>query len=1250
MVPPRIAVVVILVIGAKSFSTYSCPSGWIESTGGANVGNAVGESYPYNWGECTGTFESNWCVLGEETGRNFCLTETACTGYSTLLCSSTPCPWSHAAYDRVQIGTDSVANNWGSPWMTCFKSCSIVSPCSSGYLLKTSASTIRASTNSECCDASCSIFACSSGYLLKTSASTIRGSTNSECCDASCSIFACSSGYLLKTSASAIRASTNSECCDASCSIFACSSGYLLKTSASTIRASTNSECCDASCSIFACSSGYLLKTSASAIRASTNSECCDASCSIFACSSGYLLKTSASAIRASTNSECCDASCSIFACSSGYLLKTSASAIRASTNSECCDASCSIFACSSGYLLKTSASAIRASTNSECCDASCSIFACSSGYLLKTSASAIRASTNSECCDASCSIFACSSGYLLKTSASTIRASTNSECCDATTTTTTTAAPSALSIFANGQPKLRFDHWISTWRRSDDSADAADLHVNLRYLVSVVVVRVVPWRPWWVRVVVHGTTTAEPHLEEVQRLLDELLLPNATQAELVISTEIGDLTVAALSPEAVNTSGGIASVCAAGANCSTKVKVTADVLAAAAKVSGVEGGSVVLSVMKMAEEIASKFVPIPPDPAEEGVSLASQPLVVELRGEDGKIIELGELSTPIQLQLQVPAAVQGSTVSCAFWDEDASSWSTRGVRTLSTDVESGIGICETDHLSIFAFVLQEFRQSLLCSSVGQLLNTKGLEELARPDFWKHPSTVVLLCFYILCFVALAVGYYQDCKAEPGMEMIYVKNEAANQPQGGSCRCSTCSWLCGQLAQGIKESPRFLANLCSWSRTKARARARLAAVIKKCVASMHARTSGIHAKSIRLIMDAEAKETSRPTDEKMFSMTRGTRTFLSIGRQVERENIKNTAETFFAAYPLRRTTWLFLAVHPWVALARLCAVTTVTRRTSFIIMKLLSAGALSAAFFQTGAVDRDAPKGCEEPSTPLQEWLRSAFTGFLSSLCGNLAILGLMLLQRRGIATLANQKAVDKHKRIWMIRLTVFWALAWLLMFVCIFYILIFLANVGDSFRDKWLRAVTFSLLQAAVLMPGLEAAALGIAVSLAMLCFPGIAHDWRAENPTKDEEACGDTAEGGPTSDAPLMISSPSATAVIPFGVLPSGPNSDAPKMSPSPRPISHDGIPAGPTSDAPLMISSPSATAVIPFGVLPSGPNSDAPKMSPSPRPISHDVIPAGPTSDAPLMISSPRPISRGGIPSGAPLPEMPGQVPTD
>ena len=49
--------------------------------------------------------------------------------------------------------------------------------------------------------------------------------------------------------------------------------------------------------------------------------------------------------------------------------------------------------------------------------------------------------------------------------------------------------------------------------------------------------------------------------------------------------------------------------------------------------------------------------------------------------------------------------------------------------------------------------------------------------------------------------------------------------------------------------------------------------------------------------------------TPRSNQEKVLSATPS----LNIARYASGENIKNTAETFFAAYPLRRTTWLLLS-------------------------------------------------------------------------------------------------------------------------------------------------------------------------------------------------------------------------------------------------------------------------------------------------------------------------------------------------
>ncbi|CAE7299285.1 HERC4, partial [Symbiodinium sp. KB8] len=329
---------------------------------------------------------------------------------------------------------------------------------------------------------------------------------------------------------------------------------------------------------------------------------------------------------------------------------------------------------------------------------------------------------------------------------------------------------------------------------------------------------------------------------------------------EVPISTDAGDGKVVVYSPERLAESGEPATVSVD--NSSATAEVPVGVLQQAQGLVG--DGHLMLSVVVMNEELSEKFS-TPPPATQEGLqeqqgpvtTLLSAPLVINIRDENGTVIDIGPLETPMTVQLEVKKrrldqASKSARRKCAYWDEERAVWETNPTEIESIEDDEatpGLVRCRTRRMAIFSVVLEEFENTLKCSTLGQLLTADALASLSRTDWLLQMPTLVVMCFLFMSGLVLCYARCKDSQAEE--ELSREKRETMlEQGQDESTAAQTgCGRLAGKVRQLAQDCVGTMASVVKPER-----------FINKCVREVLAYRTGLDSQSIRLIIPRDQIE------------------------------------------------------------------------------------------------------------------------------------------------------------------------------------------------------------------------------------------------------------------------------------------------------------------------------------------------------------------------------------------------------
>ncbi|CAE7205825.1 Zan [Symbiodinium sp. CCMP2456] len=525
-------------------------------------------------------------------------------------------------------------------------------------------------------------------------------------------------------------------------------------------------------------------------------------------------------------------------------------------------------------------------------------------------------------------------------------------------------------------------------------------------------------------------------------------------------------------------------------------------VVSQAADASGVQDGLVILSFSVGDADFAAELAGNAAAEDLRQSQLVSRPVSVTFRGADGAAIPMPALSAPIEIHL--PDA--NTQAICAFWDEAASTWSTKGVQRVESWEGEGI-LCRTSHLTVFAAIFDTFVNVLRCSTAAQIFSPESFMNLGS-SAWVHYSSSIItfsaLGLFLLLLIyafrldrkrftsrrhletSLLVEGKQDCEEaydevheEDAEEPVAAKDKA----EPGCCHRVAAStfanftWCLGVMFETPEAD--LLAELLNAKEV----------FVNRCISAIYAYASQADWQSIRAAETDIGEMNVRHWETSALSVT--VRDFVHMNEKVDHRRKKAFAARQFLSSPfVLRVLLLVRAKHPWIALQFVSLFRSHTIRAALLILKLVSAAATNALFFSGSAMSGSSDAGCV-PETFAERVWRATIIGLLSACLGDVLIVLMALVQRRRVIVRERWTPKEKARQLrrWRLRSFLFWLL-WLLdCGLAVTYVLVFLANVSATDGRKWIESTGMSLLQDLVLKPFYLAFGYGTVASIVLCC-----------------------------------------------------------------------------------------------------------------------------------------------------------------
>lgn len=436
-------------------------------------------------------------------------------------------------------------------------------------------------------------------------------------------------------------------------------------------------------------------------------------------------------------------------------------------------------------------------------------------------------------------------------------------------------------------------------------------------------------------------------------------------------------------------------------------------------------------------------------------VVLGSTPVQIELKAvtADGnsRLLKVEELEEPIQITLNASGTKPPETgtqmeLVCMAWDEDAKSWSDKGLTTQGSPSADGALVCESTHLTIFAAVWREALMAVLCSNLN-VFTEKAMMKLAgkkgEKAWYEHKVGLVYfsLCLFALCSVPLA--YRADCKSKypPNLKRLFVNAKPPEEAEEEKGEEQKWSKVATEYATGFVKD-----NATAFGKSI------LFKVISKSI--------GICADDLAML-DALGDEATGQADD------------MAAELEDQQEEIAENLQFVMHHGILLRMARVTKFTHPVAANFRASVALPRTVRTLMFACKLWCAMLVAALFFQTSgeAVSVEDPEECAKTATiPL---VRAIVVGCIAA--GIAELVG--YIEKLYPTTLKyiegwSEKKVARQLLIWRVRYCVFIVVGLCYLLFCMLFVALFLASVTDIDKDTFVVSTLSQLAQQWFIVP----------------------------------------------------------------------------------------------------------------------------------------------------------------------------------
>lgn len=445
-------------------------------------------------------------------------------------------------------------------------------------------------------------------------------------------------------------------------------------------------------------------------------------------------------------------------------------------------------------------------------------------------------------------------------------------------------------------------------------------------------------------------------------------------------------------------------------------------------------------------------------------------------------------LSETHAIELQLSVREENASAMCAFWDEEAQRWSVEGVQTVPGS-SPGQLTCRTTHLSIFAavagFVADTVFTKISCATPWDYLAETGLANLSRSDRLLSLPAIVTYMVIALFMLVLARAIYVDrraARALPWEERWLVLLQTTEETQEPEAEARKgCAGRADGLLRGAADSS---------------------------IRMIHSHRSGVTVDSLDILLKpgekfeqqvAEASSVQAlsaiPGRLSQFVHSVAQKSEAVVGQFMTQFGVRahgSSAVHFVLKQPwCARVGLLFLAGHPWLDLTRVNLRISFRVRVALLFLEVATTAMLAAVWFTSDATveDKEECRRADWIANFFERLIQQAVVAFFALILGNLVILGLFLLQRPAVVKRQEwtEELSKRQQRSWIWRNRLFWFLWSLQMIVCLFYIVVFLANVSPEDATTWQQTVALTLVQSLILWPLIMALALASVVSLSL-------------------------------------------------------------------------------------------------------------------------------------------------------------------
>jgi len=507
----------------------------------------------------------------------------------------------------------------------------------------------------------------------------------------------------------------------------------------------------------------------------------------------------------------------------------------------------------------------------------------------------------------------------------------------------------------------------------------------------------------------------------------------------------------------------------------------------------------------------------------EEAVGLVS--ISLSLLSQPRAALQVSGLQEPVQVTLGANAT---EMTQCAFYDEQLGGWSSEGLEEVGDGPGSPL-ICSSSHLTLFAGIVRGMAAALLCSQ-ATLLSAEGVSKIISKDWHRGLPGQIYLGMIMLSFVFLTLAVCLDWRRSMTDEVFLVQQRSPRpipkadeeeedelQKPSSTCRsccsdaCGLLESICSELVASLDDSCALFKELYDGCGGASGAGDARHCNLKRAVLSyfIHTHCHTVHcitSAALHMTVDdvkfflAHAREKGDGTDTDAPKKAISSQCIHDLGREL----VERVQQDFDHYSRLRYFPLLFCKVF-----STRCTLLAVLRYSIFIptrmstmlfVCDLYVSMALAALFFQaSGSAQSEESDPMCEPGDIWEEIGQIITVGVVTVLVGMIPGVVISSLHQRDFVPFADGNSPEwrKQLRLWHLQDRIIYIFGAAFILFCMFFNLVFVANVTAEDGLVWLLSCLTQMLQSMVLVP-LIMTLLTLSATMATICSMAVRNEAR--------------------------------------------------------------------------------------------------------------------------------------------------------